>query len=188
MQIRSIFRDLRIGTFMNYWRAYLPRFSPIWTGMALVTAILCFCLLFNRHPDKGMRKRIVLSLSGALAAAYVVALAAMLLGGRSVASRGVNLIPFWSYRAYLAGGLDYLYVNILNVLLFVPFGFCGMLFISLSAGRERAFVKTVLAGLAVSLLMEVLQFVLSRGLAEFDDVFHNTLGAALGAAAAMLFC
>ena len=92
MQGRNIFRDLRIGTFMNYWRAYLPRFSPIWTGMALVTAILCFCLLFNRHPDKGTRKRMVISLSGALAAAYVIALAAMLLGGRSVAARSGDAV------------------------------------------------------------------------------------------------
>ena len=40
--------------------------------------------------------------------------------------------------------------------------------------------KVLAIGGGFSLLIEVLQFVLKRGFAEFDDVFHNLLGCAIG--------
>ena len=40
--------------------------------------------------------------------------------------------------------------------------------------------KVLAVGGGFSLLIEVLQFVSRRGFAEFDDVFHNVLGCAIG--------
>lgn len=40
-----------------------------------------------------------------------------------------------------------------------------------------------MAGLVVSLLIEVLQLVLCRGLFEWDDMIHNGLGCMIGAVA-----
>lgn len=40
--------------------------------------------------------------------------------------------------------------------------------------------KALAIGGGFSILIEVLQFVFKRGFAEFDDVFHNVLGCAIG--------
>lgn len=44
----------------------------------------------------------------------------------------------------------------------------------------------VAAGLSVGI--EILQLVTSRGLCEFDDVFHNMIGAVIGVGIVMIGC
>jgi glycopeptide antibiotics resistance protein len=48
------------------------------------------------------------------------------------------------------------------------------------AGRKHIFGRVVLAGFFTSLSIELLQLVMKRGLFEFDDMFHNTLGVVIG--------
>ena len=63
----------------------------------------------------------------------------------------------------------------MNVLAFVPIG------LLLGCAFERLRWKTVLMiGAGFSILIELLQFIFKRGFAEFDDVFHNVLGCAIG--------
>jgi glycopeptide antibiotics resistance protein len=45
---------------------------------------------------------------------------------------------------------------------------------------KNIFVRVVLIGFFISLTIEILQLVMKRGLFEFDDMFHNTLGVAIG--------
>lgn len=101
----------------------------------------------------------------------------------------IELMPFWSYHDVLNSKNPSRYWEvILNVLLYVPIGFLvGCLISSKStsneylketAGGQCLFVFVVSAGLSV--VTEVLQLVLHRGLCETDDVIHNTLGALLG--------
>ena len=89
---------------------------------------------------------------------------------------GVNLMPFWSYRME-SQDLQYsMYVeNLMNVLMFVPFG------LLLGCSFKGITWKVVLlVTLFVSVSIESLQYILKLGFAEFDDVFHNTIGAFLG--------
>ena len=46
--------------------------------------------------------------------------------------------------------------------------------------------KALAIGGGFSLLIEVLQFAFKRGFSEFDDVFHNVLGCAIGFALYLL--
>ena len=88
--------------------------------------------------------------------------------------REFHVIPFRSYWYIWEGG-RFLVQVFMNVLVFVPIG----LLLGCTFGRLRW--KTVLSiGGGFSLLIEVLQFVFRRGFAEFDDVFHNVLGCAIG--------
>ena len=88
--------------------------------------------------------------------------------------REFHVIPFRSYWYIWEGG-RFLVQVFMNVLAFVPIG----LLLGCAFGRLRW--KTVLwIGGGFSLLIEVLQFVFRRGFAEFDDVFHNVLGCAIG--------
>ena len=86
-----------------------------------------------------------------------------------------GLVPFWSYRAIRQGATSLISENLLNVLLLLPTGFLY----PLAMGQASA-KKSILFGMSCSLLIELLQLILKSGLPEFDDVFHNTIGAALG--------
>lgn len=65
---------------------------------------------------------------------------------------------------------------ILNILLFVPFGFL----LPLGMKWFRQFWKTYLAGFLFTFIIEALQFFLRRGIFELDDIFDNAIGAMIG--------
>lgn len=95
--------------------------------------------------------------------------------GRTPGSGGVNLEPFWSYRiAFLEGSFDYFQEIYLNVLAFACLGL-----ILPELFRVRYWVIVLLAAV-LSISIEYFQLALDVGLAEFDDIFSNTLGAVLG--------
>lgn len=108
---------------------------------------------------------------------YMVLLLALAVVTRKVhPARAFDFSPLWSYREVLRSGKDALLTqNIANVLAFVPLG----LLLGCAFGRMKWW-KALAIGGGFSLLIEVLQFVLKRGFSEFDDVFHNVLGSAIG--------
>lgn len=86
-------------------------------------------------------------------------------------------VPFWSYLALF--GLHQspvpfkrlLMQMIANILMFIPIGlFAGSIF------RW----KGIIIGVVFSVCIELLQLFGNLGLFEFDDIFHNSLGAAIG--------
>ena len=85
----------------------------------------------------------------------------------------VMLRLFWSYENWPEGWEQI----VANVAVFVPLGFL----LGLLTGW-----KGVFAGAGFSLLIELLQLLLRRGVFEFDDILHNTLGTLLGVALAVL--
>lgn len=92
------------------------------------------------------------------------------MGGR------VNLVPFADYRFVLNGGvLTFVYLFFGNILWFIPFGYYCV------AYEKKTIGIAVLMGLALSLFIEALQFVLGTGISEIDDLILNTLGSFLGA-------
>jgi glycopeptide antibiotics resistance protein len=95
----------------------------------------------------------------------------------SVAESHISLIPLSSYFDY--GKNTYLMeksaINILNVVMFIPVGLLlgfGLKYIS--------YKKILFAGIGLSVAIELLQFILKRGLCETDDVIHNTVGCIIG--------
>ncbi len=75
-------------------------------------------------------------------------------------------VLFWSWSR------PDLYEEILmNVICFVPIGLLG---------AKLQGWKMILYAAICSLSIELLQMVLKRGLFEFDDIVHNTVGAVLG--------
>lgn len=115
--------------------------------------------------------------AGLLLVEYMVLLLALaVLIRKAHPARAFDFSLFWSYREVLRSGKDALLTqNIANVLAFVPIG----LLLGCAFGRMKWW-KALAIGGGFSLLIEVLQFVFKRGFAEFDDVFHNVLGCAIG--------
>ena len=60
---------------------------------------------------------------------------------------------------------------ILNILMFIPIGILGWLVF-----KKWVFVYSI----GFSLFIETLQLITKRGIFEFDDIFHNMLGATVG--------
>ena len=89
----------------------------------------------------------------------------------------VNLIPLISYFDY--GENSYLMekaaLNILNVALFIPVGLLsGYCF------RKITWQRVLCIGALLSIIVEILQLILRRGLCEMDDVIHNIVGGMVG--------
>lgn len=95
---------------------------------------------------------------------------------RTPGNRAYELLPFWSWREILFHqDWSLLQENVLNIILFVPIGI--LLF---SLFRKITWKSALIIGLAISALIETSQLILCRGLFEWDDMIHNTLGCVLG--------
>lgn len=90
-------------------------------------------------------------------------------------SQEYNFRLFWSFAAFLEGKSAVIAEKILNIVVFVPVG------LLLGIGyKRRMWYCVLLISSFLSVLIEILQFVLNRGFSEFDDVFYNTAGGMLG--------
>lgn len=87
--------------------------------------------------------------------------------------RGINLIPFRG-SVIVNNKIDFSEIYN-NVLVFVPFG----LYISMLKSNW-SFLKKVLPIAGVSLLYEILQFILAIGASDITDFIGNTLGGIIG--------
>lgn len=154
-----------------------PKIEPIYFVIAVIIALLAGVVTEYYRRQGRMAK--AQSIAMVLLTAYI-----FLVFASTVFSRvpreyyRYELIPFWSYREILKGSWDLFWENILNVGLLLPI---GMLLPMASGNRSKnIFQRTLLAGVFISLVIESLQLFLKCGLFEFDDMFHNTIGVAIG--------
>jgi len=88
-----------------------------------------------------------------------------------------NLELFWSYKNMLmVPGMSYFKEIVLNIVLFVPFGFLPIILFE----KLNSIKVIVPLAFMFSLYIELSQLVLKIGLFEYDDLFDNTLGALIG--------
>ena len=85
--------------------------------------------------------------------------------------------PFWEISQLINGNEKLLFDIIGNIMLLFPLGIAVPLWIKKADNVK----KVALIGAGVSLFIEVTQLITTRGYFEIDDLFHNTLGAVLGA-------
>ena len=98
--------------------------------------------------------------------------------------RQYNFQLFWSYQRFFDNIEPQGCQIVLNILFFVPFGvlvpFC------VDGSWKRKLVITITSACLLSGTVEFLQLLYRLGFAEFDDVFDNTMGAALGAVVVLM--
>ncbi|MGN0473403.1 MAG: VanZ family protein [Lachnospiraceae bacterium] len=115
---------------------------------------------------------------------YINIILQLTLLGRNSGSRiGVDLSV---HRNQWTGSSDISHLirmySVLNVLLFVPFGFIISLFTVISEkGIAIRLVVATLITLVASLMIECAQLLTGRGYFELDDLICNTLGGFIGA-------
>jgi len=86
---------------------------------------------------------------------------------------------FWSYAAWVQGKPGHGREILLNIALFVPLGYFLAAVLDSSAVKRFGLLAAGLS-FVVSVAIEAVQYVDGLGLAEWDDVFNNVLGACLG--------
>lgn len=96
---------------------------------------------------------------------------------RSIDFQVPQLDLLWSYKKWLGGDWRLGKEIIANIGMLIPFGF---LLSANIVSCKKSGIKVLLAGFLFSCIIEILQYVLWRGLFEFDDVVNNTAGAVLG--------
>lgn len=122
--------------------------------------------------SKGWRKIGALLLVEYLALIYCSTLAFR----RTIENLPVKIIPFERYANVFNGTREHLEPELLmNVLVFIPVGL-----LAATALKCIKWWQALLAGLGVSLSIEVLQYCFSKGTAEIDDVIHNVAGCLIG--------
>ncbi len=134
--------------------------------LLIIMSIIIVCMIMTLGWRSGLRytARMVL-------VAYVMMIFGLAVFFRpDLPERQLILTPFWSYNQ------DNLEVEkVMNLVLFIPVGLC------LCVGFRNVQCKMMLlGGFALSLSVEVLQFILVKGCTEIDDLIHNTLGCVIG--------
>lgn len=116
---------------------------------------------------------------------YVNVILQLTFMGRTDGSRiGIELTPFIYLKS---GGVSYskslaIVYSVLNVLLFVPYGFIVAWMPFLRKRKHRISICiTLLISLATSLIIELLQLSAGRGYYEAEDLICNTFGGLVGA-------
>jgi glycopeptide antibiotics resistance protein len=142
--------------------------------IAIVFTLSCIGIVFIAKGMKAKGKY----LSAVCLAVYIWLVLWKTVFGRSKRAAGINLEFGWSYRAVLANVPGMFQQIYLNILLFVPLGcFAGAVFLT---EKKRSCVIPLLIGAVLTILIEVLQLLLERGMFELDDIFNNMLGTVIG--------
>ena len=86
----------------------------------------------------------------------------------------IKPVPEWSYYEIIqTGNILFLFENLANIFIFVPFGIFARFVLS-----EK---KSLLLIISTTVSMELIQLLFRRGFFEWDDIFNNFLGGLIGA-------
>lgn len=131
---------------------------------------------YKKHQNKRLNIRKMLMYGAFICYMVVVVCVTMLRGG--VFWQQSRVMPlFYSYREAWNSFAAVDWRNIiLNILMFVPFGFL----LPFLSERFQKFWTTYLAGFLFTLLIESVQLIFKIGVFECDDLMNNFLGAMIG--------
>lgn len=162
-------------TFSDYIR-HLATTIPILLYLFFFTiaiVVVAYIIFDRRNHNQNSRNNILLLF---MAVYYIIVLSFTVFCRNATHPSGYNYTPFWSYYMYFSNRAYYtmLYENIMNIIVFIPFGIIARLL-----GRQPV-IKVLLFGFVPSLTIELQQLLFNKGFSEFDDIMHNTIGCILG--------
>lgn len=168
---------MRFEDIVSMLKFYLRRGTVVAVG-ALVLFCAGYFLVYKRLMKGKRRLTMGKVLWAAVFGCYLFVVLSATLLDRSGYSMAGKVVPlFYSYREAWRSFSGILWRNLaLNILMFVPLGFL----LPLGVRRLGRFWKTYLAGFLLTLLIELAQLTLSRGVVEMDDIFNNFLGTMIG--------
>ena len=145
----------------------------------LAAAVLAVVFLIHRKKYKGQKKfpwgRIFLWMI--FFGYIIIVIYATMLRWTGFFNREWNLHLFRAWREAWNNFSAKNWANVLlNIAMFGPLGFL----LPLLGKKFRRWYLTIPAGFGISLVIELLQLAMGRGICDVDDLFCNALGAAMG--------
>ena len=149
------------------------------TDLTYIVIAIPFFLIIWSVISAVINKRIMV-LATLVTVLSMVAILYVTLAKREQGNLSYDLIPFSSFQR--ANEQPEMYRSMLmNVFLFVPLGM-SLVFVVKGSIFKRILL-TMLVGFLLSASVETVQFFLSLGMAETDDVICNTVGTLVGSTA-----
>lgn len=176
--IGQIVEGLNKDDFSRYLSG-LTSAIPGWVYIMLVSSFLMGAIIFVIW--KGIKKGMLLT-AWLFLIEYISLLVCSTVVFRQFSERkSLELRLFWSYERAMHDEKYLIFENIMNIVVFVPFG--GVLCCLMPLSKWWV---AIITGVCMSVLIELMQLGFHRGLCELDDVIHNTAGCILGVLFAFL--
>jgi len=144
----------------------------------------CIILKFFAREDKYSDFKRFFRLSSIIFGLFYVTILLYALFFKAIniraATNGVNLVPFSTIMSYITGiangNSGVALMNLLaNIFLFIPLGFYVEVLL-----RERKMKFKMLLIILIPIIVELIQYIFSLGIADVDDVILNSIGGLLG--------
>ena len=146
----------------------------------MIPAMICFSISYLRFRKGKMRLRSCLALS--ILVFYLGFVASLTLISRTASPNAMmELELFWSYRLIHSGNRNMFFEVFWNVVLFIPYGFLASII-----SKSKTKWTVLMSGALLTVAIELTQLFTHRGLFEYDDIIHNTLGTVIGIALCLI--
>lgn len=147
---------------------------PLGIGAGVIVTIITWFIMKKRTSGNDLPKKMLLIFSVSFYAAFVIGISFF---HSSRLSETAVTLPFAQFAEAIREKSTYLLFNVLlNVLIFMPFGF----FMPLLFKKINNYSTVLSISLLSSCCIELIQMVTRRGAFSCDDVIGGLLGAALG--------
>lgn len=155
-----------------------PKIKPIYFVIAIILAFI-IKIVTDIYRRQGKITKAQSVASNVLITYIFLVFASTVFSRTPKEHYSYELIPFWSYLQIVKGSKSLFWEDVLNVIMLFPIGVLLPIVIK-DGGKSKRFRTVILIGFSTSLTIELLQLFTKRGLFEFDDMIHNTLGVAIG--------
>ena len=163
---------MRLFQVINLARDYL-----VLGIIGLIFIGIIYFIFFRRFLKNHMQTNIKKVIIFCILFCYIVIVIGATIFTRSGVYEHANFNLFSSYiEAWNNYSKSYWRNIILNILMFVPFGFLLPLF----SDRFKKFYWTLSLGFLFTFGIEVTQYITKRGIFEVDDIMNNWIGALIG--------
>lgn len=150
----------------------------MWSMKEILIALLILAVTITSVLFLYRKKRI--KASQAITIPILIAFLLIVLGstvfGRIPGVRSYELLPLWSYGEIFRGNVSILKEVLLNFVLLMPVGVILVFVVD----RRLSWKVGLIVGVFISSTIELLQLITCRGLFEFDDILHNSIGCMIG--------
>ena len=162
--------------FQGYLQLNLPQIR--WVVLFGLLFMVIYLVLQKRNCARQHTNPITIMIYGVLLSLNCSFVFVMTLFRRSVgADFDFRAKPFESYYiAFAEGGIEVMQQIIINIMMFVPFGFLLPCCFKLYEKYRYVLITAVIASVSI----ELLQLILKIGLFETDDVINNVFGVMIG--------
>lgn len=166
----------RLLYYARVYSQYGPFSSPqdIKLTLLVTLGILVLCLVSQLFTNRSVKEYIVQCLT----LWYLYVLFSFTVFSRNVSpDYSYQGYLLWSYQELMEKGQLFMVLQItMNCCMLIPLGFL----MPFCCRWVRSFSGAVVAGILISGMIEAMQLFCKRGLFEWDDIFHNTIGMVAG--------